>query len=64
MLIDVIWCLCSELVKGETGKCWMCVQYFVIASCGWMPRENSCVWGFNLGVLYVCVGHVIDVFSV
>ena len=22
---------------------WRCAQYFVIASCGWMPRDNRCI---------------------
>ena len=23
---------------------WRCVQYFVIASCGYMSRDNSCIY--------------------
>ena len=46
--------ICSELDKGttsETGKYlfrasnvwWTCTQYFVIASCGYMPRDHRCM---------------------
>ena len=24
--------------------CWRCAQYFVIASCGYMPRHNRCMY--------------------
>ena len=46
---------CSELGKGATGEAgkylfsadnvwWRCAQYFDIASCGWMPRDNRCIY--------------------
>ena len=32
---------------------WRCAQYFVIASCGWMPRDNRCVYMAHI-CFYVC----------
>ena len=42
---------------SEAGKflfraanvCWRCAQYFVIASCGKMPRDNRCLY-----MVHVC----------
>ena len=56
--------LCSELAKGatsETGKYlfraasvwWKCAQYFVIYSCGKMPRDNRCMYMTHV-CFYVC----------
>ena len=47
--------VCSKLGEGatsETGKYlfkaangwWWCTQYFVIDSCGYMPRDNICMY--------------------
>ena len=47
--------VCSELGKGATSEAgkslfraasvwWRCAQYFVIASCGRMPRDNRCMY--------------------
>ena len=48
------------LGKGETIKYlfraanvwWRCAQYFVIASCDEMPRDNRCVYIIIINVAY------------
>ena len=63
--------VCSELGKGatsEVGKTlfraadvwWRCAQYFVIASCGYMPRDNRCVYMVHVR-LYVYCGDCVGV---
>ena len=32
---------------------WRCAQYFVIASCGYMPRDNKCMYMAHV-CFYVC----------
>ena len=32
---------------------WRCAQYFVIASCGYMPRDNRCMYMAHV-CFYVC----------
>ena len=32
---------------------WGCAQYFVIASCGYMPRDNICMYIAHV-CFYVC----------
>ena len=54
---------CSELGKGETRKYlfratnmwWSCAHYFVIASCGLMPRENRCMYMAHVCFMSVVV---------
>ena len=61
---------CSVLGKDATSEAgknlfraanvwWRCAQYFVIASCGYMPRDNRCMHMAN-ACFYVycsdCVG--------
>ena len=41
---------------------WRCAQYFVIASCGKMPRDNRCIYIYVVTVSrsvasLVCSGH-------
>ena len=55
---------CSDLGKGATSEAWKylfraanvwwrCAQYFIIASCGLMPRDNRCMYMANV-CFYVC----------
>ena len=39
----------SELLMCGGG----CTQYFVIVSCGWMPRDNRCIYMAHV-CFYVC----------
>ena len=34
---------------------WRCVQYFVIASCGYMPRDNICMYMVHVFVSVVVI---------
>ena len=63
--------VCSELGKGATsgtGKYlvraanvwWRCAQYFVIASCGWMPRYNISMYMAHV-CFYVCFSDCVGV---
>ena len=63
--------VCSELGKGATSEAgkrlfsadnvwWRCVQYFVIASCGWMPRDNRCMYMAHV-CFYVCCSDCVGV---
>ena len=58
--------VCSELGKGATSEAgksllraanvwWRCAQYFVIASCGLMPRDNRCMYMAHVCFMYVVV---------
>ena len=58
--------ICFELGKGTTSEAgkylfrvanawWRCAQYFVIASCGKMPRDNRCMHMMHV-CFYDCVG--------
>ena len=38
MVMDVIW---HQLCVSMINVWWRCAQYFVIASCGKMPGDNS-----------------------
>ena len=39
---------------------WRCAQYFGIASCGYMPRDNRCMY-MTHACLYVCCTDSVDV---
>ena len=46
----------SEVVKylfRAANEWWRCEQYFVIASCGKMPRDNRCMYMTH--VLFMCL---------
>ena len=70
--------VCFELGKGATSEAgkslfrtanvwWMCEQYFVIASCGSMSRDNRCMYMTHF-CFYVrcsdCVGGSVGMFVV
>ena len=53
--------ICSEFGKNATSEVgeylfrpgnvwWRCAQYFVIASCDYMPRDNRCMY-----MVHVCI---------
>ena len=60
-------CDCYKGATSEAGKYlfraaiewWRCAQYFVIASCGYMPRDNRCVYIAH--VFYVCCSDYVGV---
>ena len=62
--------VCSELGKGATSEAgkylfraasvwWRCAQYFVIASCGQMPRDNRCMYMAHVCFYVCCVAAVV-----
>ena len=62
---------CSELGEGATSEAgkslfraasvwWRCAQYFVIASCGHMPRDNRCMYMAHV-CFYVCCSDCVGV---
>ena len=63
--------ICSEVYKGATSEAgtylfraaavWRrCAQYFVIASCGKMPRDNRCMYMAHV-CFYVCCSDCLGV---
>ena len=55
-------------VMSEAGKYlfratnvwWRCVQYFVIASCGQMPRDNRCMYMAHV-CFYICCSDCVGI---
>ena len=39
---------------------WRCAQYFAIASCGYMPRDNRCIYMVHV-CFYVCCSDSVGV---
>ena len=39
---------------------WRCAQYYIIASCGYMPRDNRCMYMVQ-ACFYVCCGDCVGV---
>ena len=63
--------ICSELGKGATSDAgkylfrtanvwWRCAQYFVIDSCGKIPRDNRCMYMAHV-CFYVCCSDYVGV---
>ena len=40
---------------------WRCAQYFVIASCGKMPRDNRCMYMVHVSFYVCCSDCVVSV---
>ena len=62
---------CYELGKGAASEAgtslfraasvwWRCAQYFVITSCGYMPRDNRCMYMAHV-CFYVCCSDCVGV---
>ena len=63
--------VCSDLCKGATSQAgkslfraanvwWRCAQYFAIASCAQMPRDNRCMYMAHV-CFYVCCSDCVGV---
>ena len=42
---------------------WRCAHYFVITSCGYMPRDNICMYMAHV-CIYVCCSDCVGMFVV
>ena len=55
-LFVLIWARVRRVRRGSlSSELLMCVQYFIIASCGYMTRGNRCMYMAHF-CFYVCAG--------
>ena len=62
VVMDVIWRrLCVNMIRGRViylFRVWQgCAQYFVVASCGQMHRDNRCM--YMACCFYVCCSYCV-----
>ena len=54
------WAKVRRVMRGSiSSELLMCAQYFVIASCGWMPRHNICMYMAHAYFYICCSGGVL-----
>ena len=52
--------LMGKYLSRAANEWWRCAQYFVIASCGWMLRDNRCMYMVHV-CFYVCCSDCVGV---
>ena len=48
---EVLWLSLVRVMRGVSG---VCAQYFFIASCGSMPRDNGCMYMSHVCFYVIC----------